>query len=335
MSLMPLPPVSPRPVSLARLTLLFCGLLTATVASALEIGLDARSKTFTLLADKPADIVRYTLNGKDPDFSSGVYLAPIILPQGGTVKAAVFVGAKMVGPVVSRSLPVSSSGLINTAELPITQNRDWKTYDWVERHQAVLALNKPGASSAQVVMLGDSITHFWGGEPKSQRVGGQASWDRFIAPHQAINLGFGWDRTENVLWRLQNGEISGLKPKAFVVLIGTNNISANTVPETVDGVEEVIMEIRKHAPTAKILLLALLPRSERPDATRQKVAEANVLLKDKAARLGLTYLDLSKKFLLTDGRIPKALMYDFLHPTEKGYEIMGSAIDEVLKGWGL
>lgn len=310
-------------------------LLSVSTASALEIALEARAKTFTILADKPTDVVRYTLNGKDPDFTSGVYLAPIVLPQGGTVKAAVFVANKMVGPVATRSLPVNPSDIINTAELPITQNRDWKTYDWVVRHQEVLALNKPGASKAQVVMLGDSITHFWGGEPKSQRVGGQASWDKYIAPHGAINLGFGWDRTENVLWRLQNGEVSGLKPKAFVVLIGTNNISSNTVPETVDGVEEVVLEIRRHAPAAKILLLAILPRSERPDTVRHKVTEANTLLKDKSAKLGVTFLDLSDRFLLTDGRIPKALMYDFLHPTEKGYEIMGAAIDEVLKGWGL
>lgn len=333
-------PVLPLFPALAVRRLRSLGLLSATLlgaasAVALDLAVEVRTKTITVLTDKPSEVVRYTLNGKDPDFNAGVYLAPITLPQGGTVKAAVFEGNKMVGPVVTRSLPVSSSDVINTAELPLTQNRDWKTYDWVQRHQEVLALNKGPAAKAQVVMLGDSITHFWGGEPKSARVNGQASWDKYLAPRQAINLGFGWDRTENVLWRLRHGEIAGLKPKAFVVLIGTNNLMVNTVPETVDGVEEVVLEIRRQAPEAKVLLLALLPRSERPDALRQKVVDANALLKDKAAKLGVTCLDLSPKFLLTDGRIPKALMNDFLHPTERGYEIIGSALDEVLKSWNL
>jgi lysophospholipase L1-like esterase len=283
----------------------------------------------------PNEVIRYTLDGRDPDFSSGVYLAPIELPQGGTVKAAVFDDNKRVGQVISRSISGSSGDVINSAELPVTQNRDWKSYDWVKRHQEILEIAKTNPNSAQVVLVGDSITHFWAGEPKSQRVAGPLTWEKYIAPHKPLNLGFGWDRTENVLWRLRHGEIKGLKPKAFVVLIGTNNFATNSVAETAEGVQAVCEEIRKQAPNAKILLLGILPRSERPDANRAKVIDSNAILSSRASKFSDRFLDLSDKLVNTDGRITKAMMSDFLHPTEKGYDIIGAAIDQVLRDWGI
>jgi lysophospholipase L1-like esterase len=296
---------------------------------------DAAKMVITIETNAPTDVVRYTLDGRDPDFSAGVYLAPIQLPEGGTVKAAVFVDQKRVGPVVSKSLPVNPADLPNSAEVPLTQNRDHRMYDWVQRHQAILALNKPGASAAKVVLIGDSITHFWSGEPKSTRVSGALSWDKYIAPHAPLNLGYGWDRTENVLWRLRHGEVKGLRPKAFVVLIGTNNLNTNTVAETVEGIEAVCAEIRTQSPGAKILLLGLLPRGERPDAMRQKAAEVNSMLVTRAPKICDRYLDLSARFIQPDGRITRAVMSDFLHPTDAGYEFMGKAIDDALKARGL
>ena len=218
---------------------LLCAMVfVASAQAAIDImEVDAAKKVITIETNSRTDVVRYTLDGRDPDFSSGVYLAPIELPEGGTVKAAVFVEQKRVGAVVSKSLPVNPSELPNSAEVPVTQNRDHRTYDWVERHNAILALNKPGASAAKVVFIGDSITHFWSGEPKSTRVAGALTWEKYIAPHAPINLGYGWDRTENVLWRLRHGEVKGLAPKAYVVLIGTNNLNTNTVAETVEGIE--------------------------------------------------------------------------------------------------
>ena len=312
----------------------------AASASAFDLIYDAATKSAVIYPDKPTDVIRYTLNGKDPDFSSGVYLAPVSLAQGGTLKAALFDDRKVVGAVITKTVAAPSNVPVNTAEIPLTPNRDWKTYDWVTRHQEILALNKPGAIQADVILVGDSITHFWGGEPKASRLNGRESWAKYIAPHHPLNLGFGWDRTENVLWRLQHGEIAGLKPKAFVVLIGTNNLSSGvgqiqTVPETVEGIEAVCLELRKRAPGAKILLLGILPRQERPDATRNKVADANKILKDRAAKFSDAYIDLTVKYLAPDGRITKDIMGDFLHPTDKGYEIMGAAIDAQLKSWGL
>lgn len=301
---------------------------------AFELSLDPAKRVVTIVPAGPAEVVRYTLNGKDPDFSAGVYLAPIELPEGGTVKAAVFEGDKRVGQIVTQEVP--GAGPKNTALVPLTQNRDWKSYDWVVRHHEILALNRPGAIRADVVFLGDSITHFWSGEPKAKRVSGKDSWEKWIAPHHPINLGYGWDRTENVLWRLRHGEIAGLKPKAFVVLIGTNNLSGFNPPaQTAEGVAEVCRELRRQAPQAKILLLAILPRQAKPDATRQRVTDTNVLLKAQASQIADAYLDLTDKLVEADGSILKETMNDYLHPTNKGYEVMGAAIDAQLKAWSL
>ncbi len=310
-------------------------LLAGAPGQALEVDVNASTHVVTLFKTKGETLLRYTLDGRDPDFTAGVYLAPIELPQGGTVKAAAFEGPKRVGAVLTKVVPNPSADLFNGALTPVTQNRDHRTYDWVERHNAILELNKSGAANAQVVLLGDSITHFWGGEPKSTRVSGATSWEKYLAPHKPVNLGFGWDRTENVLWRLRHGEVAGLKPKAYVLLIGTNNFQVNSVAETVDGIEEVCEEIRRRSPGAKLLLLAILPRGETPNDLRSKAADANALLKTRVAKLADKYLDLSDRYVGPGGRISKAIMSDFLHPTDKGYEIMGQAIDETLKSWGL
>ncbi len=320
------------------LSLRLFSLLTAVLAAShldgFELTLDAAKRTVTVVPASPKEVVRYTLNGKDPDFSAGVYLAPIELPEGGTVKACAFDGKKMLGQVVTQVVP--GPGPNNTALVPLTQNRDWVSYDWVVRHNEILALNKPGAIRADVVFLGDSITHFWSGEPKAKRVAGKDSWEKWIAPHHPINLGYGWDRTENVLWRLRHGEVAGLKPKAYVVLIGTNNLSGiNKVEDTVEGVAEVCRELRRQSPQAKILLLAILPRQAKPDATRQRVTDANKLLKAQAPQVADAFVDVTDKLVEADGSILKETMGDYLHPTNKGYEVMGAAIDAQLKAWSL
>ena len=315
-----------------RLISLFAAILASAVVSAFEISLDVTGKAVVIKPDKPTEVIRYTLNGKDPDFSAGVYLAPIALPEGGTVKAAAFEGNKLVGKVSTQA--VAGPGPKNTALVPLTQNRDWRSYDWVVRHDEILALNKLGAIQADVVFIGDSITHFWSGEPKAKRVAGKDSWEKWIAPHHPINLGYGWDRTENVLWRLRHGEVAGLNPKAYVVLIGTNNLSGiNNVEDTVEGVAEVCREIRRQSPQSKILLLAILPRQAKPDATRQRVTDANKLLKAQAPQIADAFVDVTDKLVEADGSILKETMGDYLHPTNKGYEVMGAAIDAQHKAW--
>lgn len=164
------------------------------------------------------------------------------------------------------------------------------------------------------------------------KVRGATSWARYLEPRGAANLGFGWDMTENVLWRLDHGEVDGLRPGAFILLIGTNNLKDDPIPDIVLGIETIVAELRRRCPGAKVLVLAL-PRGTPADPLRAKSAElARALV---AKRLGDEVLDLSALFIQPDGSIPRELMSDLLHPTEKGYEIMGKAVDRQLRAWGI
>lgn len=225
---------------------------------------------------------------------------------------------------------LSAATTTKSTVTPVTQDRDRATYNWAVRHAAILELNK--SRQPQVVLIGDSITHFWGGAPRMGPVRGPLSWARYLERRGAANLGYGWDMTENVLWRLQHGEVDGLNPKAVVLLIGTNNLESDTIDDIVLGVRAIAAELRRRCPGAKLLVMSL-PRGTLQDPLRTKAAElARALGK---AQIGDATLDLSDRFIQEDGAIPRSLMSDLLHPTEAGYEIIGEAIDRQLRAWGL
>jgi lysophospholipase L1-like esterase len=285
-------------------------------------------------APPAGSVMRYTLDGSDPTRDAGEWLAPVRLPPGYTVKArAVAVDGTPVGGVATWSAPASGERQPSTL-VPVTQNRDWRVYDWTSRHREASALMR--SRRPDIVMLGDSITHFWGGEPVGGRRTGVAEWDRFFAGRTVVNLGYGWDRTENVLWRLENGEFEGVTPKVVVLMIGTNNITLNTPDEIAAGVGAICASIHRRSRATKILLLAIFPRGQKPDATRAKVDEVNRLIAKLDERYYVTFLDIGAKFLEPDGSISVEVMYDYLHPTEKGYAIwsaaMGPALDRLLAG---
>jgi lysophospholipase L1-like esterase len=296
----------------------------------------AQSPSITPRADGRLDIsaapsgavMRYTLDGSDPTRDAGEWLAPVSVPAGYTLKArAVTADGTPVGEALTWSTPANGPRRPSTL-VPVTQNRDWRVYDWTTRHReasALMASRRP-----DIVMLGDSITHFWGGEPIGGRRTGVAEWDRFFAGRSVVNLGYGWDRTENVLWRLDNGEFEGVTPKVVVLMIGTNNITLNTPDEIAAGVEAIVTKIHERSPATKILLLAIFPRGQKPDETRAKVDDVNRLLARLDARDEVTFLDIGAKFLEPDGTISPDVMYDYLHPTAKGYAIWTAAMAPVL-----
>jgi len=226
---------------------------------------------------------------------------------------------------------ITQNNPMNSAVVPVTHNRDFALYDWDARHQFVLTSLR--GLNPRVVFIGDSITHRWGGSPMGPRdntpATGRAIWDAYFKPWGAINLGFGWDRTENVLWRIEQGEIDGIKPEAFVVLIGTNNIGFNTPSEIRDGVKAVVEAIKVRHPKAKVLLLDVLPRGQNADSPdRAAVAAVNAEL----IRLGgVEHLYIGSELLQADGSISPKIMGDFLHPSQDGYRIIARGIDVALK----
>lgn len=195
--------------------------------------------------------------------------------------------------------------------------RDGESW-WVERHAQCVEITKAGG--VELAFLGDSITQGWEGQP---------AWEKQFAPLKAANFGFSGDRTEHVLWRLAHGELVGLTPKVIVMMIGTNNVGhdASNPQQTADGVKAIVATLRAKIPDAKILLLGIFPRDEKPDgALRKQVAEATSLFKDAADGQQVHFLDLGSKFLNEDGTASKEIMPDFLHLSPKGYDIWAEAI---------
>ncbi len=205
---------------------------------------------------------------------------------------------------------------------PEVQTAKWAVKWWGPRHEQKLKdLKKQGR--VDLLMIGDSITHGW--ENRGKKV-----WDEFYGKRHAFNIGYSGDRTEQVIWRLQNGEVKGISPKLAVIMIGTNNAGHRQDPaeETAAGIKAIIGELRERLPKTKILLLAIFPRGAYPNDKLRKLNDAtNEIIAKYAADDHVTYLDISSKFLADDGELPKAIMPDFLHPNEKGYRIWAEAME--------
>lgn len=223
------------------------------------------------------------------------------------------------------------SGCANYAVQPVLHPGTEK------RHESFNVISKKG--EAELVFLGDSITHGWEGK-------GKAVWEKTWAPLKAANFGIGGDRTEHVLWRLDNGNFDGLSPKAIVLMIGTNNTGHQGRPQkelngavyqcsaeqTAEGVKAIIAKLRQKCPAAKILILGIFPRgADKNDRFRQQNEATNAIVKDFADGQKVFFLDVGAKFLESDGTLSKTIMPDLLHPNEKGYEIWAASIEGQVK----
>ena len=206
-----------------------------------------------------------------------------------------------------------------------------------KRHESFNEIAKKG--DAQLVFLGDSITHGWEGK-------GKAVWEQTWAPLKAANFGIGGDRTEHVLWRIDHGNFDGIKPKEIVLMIGTNNTGHQGRPQTeldgavyqcsaqqtADGIKAILAKLQQKCPEARILLLAIFPRgANKDDKFRQQNEATNALVKAFADDKKVFFLDIGGKFLEADGTLPKSIMPDLLHPNEKGYQIWSDAIEAKVK----
>jgi lysophospholipase L1-like esterase len=209
-------------------------------------------------------------------------------------------------------------------------------YDWDQRHAAILAIKDK--VNPEIIFLGDSITHLWAGEPNEPHGNrGVDSMKDLCAGRSMLNLGFGWDRTQNALYRIDHGELDGLKPKAVVIHIGTNNLAGtknareNTPAEIAEAIGLIVDRVQAKCPGAKIVLMAVFPRGEKPtDPKRAKIADINRIIVKLGEKPGVTYLDLTTKFTNADGTISKDVMGDFLHPAAKGYAIWAEALKPLI-----
>lgn len=193
---------------------------------------------------------------------------------------------------------------------------------WMKRHESFNARVAKG--NVDLVFIGDSITQGWEGR-------GKGVWAKFYGKRNAVNLGIGGDRTQHVIWRLDNGNVKEISPKAAVVMIGTNNSGGNTSEQIADGVKVIVEQLRSKLPKTKVLLLAVFPRGPNKDDKRRKVNEgANAIYSKLDDGKHVHYLDIGPKFLEEDGTLTKEIMPDLLHLSEKGYGIWADSIEEKL-----
>jgi lysophospholipase L1-like esterase len=190
---------------------------------------------------------------------------------------------------------------------------------------------KAKAGNIDLYLEGDSITDFWQHRHLS-------NWNRNFAGWRAADFGISGDRTEHVLWRLDNGELDGVNPKAIVLLIGTNNLpanavyAANTVQDTFAGVKAVVAKLQEKAPQAHILLLAVFPREDKPLA--DKIAALNTMIATLDDGKLVKFFNINEQFTDADGKLlPGVMLRDKLHPDDKGYDLWAAAMRPVLTQW--
>ena len=192
------------------------------------------------------------------------------------------------------------------------------------RHEGFVEIAKAG--NIDLLLHGDSITDWW-----VQNDDNKQMFQKYFGNIRTANFAIAGDTTQGVLWGLHNGEAQGFQPKAVMLMIGTNNTGPNTGPEIAEGIGAVVLELRRNFPDAKILLLAIFPRSVPGDPVRDKIAEINRIIARLDDQRHVFFLDIGPKFLDEKGVfLPGTFRADNLHPQAPGYDIWGAAVQAKL-----
>jgi len=201
------------------------------------------------------------------------------------------------------------------------------------RHDAFVETARNG--DFDILFDGDSITDLWNVETdRFGNPGGKRVFDKYFGDVKVANFGVSGDTTQGVLWGLQNGEGQGHKPKAVMLMIGTNNTGGASAAEIAEGIGADILELRKDFPDAKILLLGIFPRGAGPtDGNRLKIEEINKTIAKLDDQEHVFFMNINSKFLDEKGGLIGFRPTDNLHPVEEGYEIWASAVAPILKSW--
>ncbi|MDR1879377.1 MAG: SGNH/GDSL hydrolase family protein [Tannerellaceae bacterium] len=260
----------------------------------------------------------------DPDSCAHVRHAVAQIRAKGQAAPILFIDRSSTAAAVEKQIrdilriPV---GTVSTT-IPVTQRREPDNYEWRKRHDEILSLNRKNPPRA--VILGNSITHFWGGEPAGPRRNGTESWNAYMQPLGFRNLGYGWDRIENVLWRVYHDELDGYEAERVILMIGTNNMGICPDDEIVDGLRFLLSAISERQPKATIKVIGILPRRDQ----EKWVNRINLRIEEMTKKEGHIFQNAGNILLNTDGKIDESLFLDGLHPNEKGYDLLGILIAE-------
>lgn len=215
---------------------------------------------------------------------------------------------------------------VNSAIIP--HSRGDETW-WRDRDREKNNRLKEG--NIDLAFIGDSITQGWEGN-------GKQVWESYYGARKAVNLGFGGDRTEHVIWRLTKGAWNQIKPKVAVLMIGTNNTGhkMQDPSQTAAGIERILNILKERSPKTKVLLLGVFPRGKAPHDRGRVINQGiNQIIRRLADNDRVHYMDLSDHFLQSDGDLPASIMPDALHLNEEGYRIWAEAMEPKLKELGI
>jgi lysophospholipase L1-like esterase len=201
-------------------------------------------------------------------------------------------------------------------------------------HQQLLAKAKTG--QIDVYFEGDSITRRWGATDYPQLL---ENWTKNFFGWNAADFGVGADRIENILWRLENGELDGVNPKVIVLLAGTNNVGNKVPPGGIDaavddvtkGVGSVLRVMQSKAPNAVIILMGIFPRNDNMDVMPE-IDRINANLAKMADGRKIRYLNINHQLADAQGRLHEGMMNatDKLHPMVNGYQVWAEALKPLL-----
>lgn len=189
---------------------------------------------------------------------------------------------------------------------------------WVSNHEARVAAARMG--DIDVILIGDSITHYGQRDPL---------YKHYFGGRKVLNLGQGGDRTQNVLWRLQNGEVDGIQPKIAFLMIGTNNVGRGEPPgDTVLGIKAVLAELRERLPNTEVVLFSILPRA---GEIMQAIDRVNDELPSLADGARVVHVDLGGAFQNADGSLVESLFArDKVHLSQEGYRVWWETMEPML-----
>jgi cephalosporin-C deacetylase len=200
-------------------------------------------------------------------------------------------------------------------------------------HEQLLAKRKAG--QIDVYFMGDSITRRWGASDENYK-DLLANWRANFHGWNAADFGWGADKTQHMLWRLQNGELDGVNPKVVVLLAGTNNVgrasplgdTSERAADVARGVAAVVREIRQRAPKATLVITGITPRNDNI-AVMPIINEANAQIARLADGRQVRYININEQLAFPDNQLREGMANDGLHLTPKAYQVWADALKPI------
>jgi len=192
-------------------------------------------------------------------------------------------------------------------------------------------LEKARKGGIDVYFEGDSITRRWGTSDAEYK-DFLANWKENFFGWNAADFGWGADRIQNVLWRLENGELDGVNPKIIVLMIGTNNLYDHTsspVDDITRGIQAILMLIQRKAPDATIVVMGITPRNDRGTGIIRTINKINDNLAKLADERKIRFVNINTKLAGRDGKLIEGVTVDGLHLSVKGYQIWSDALKPI------